>query len=130
MGTTISTDTLTKIKYLCQLPPSTPIFCSTQKPDIHITVEHFRDLVSYVNETNNAIILLYLELLHFSGQATYMTTYFLPKLKQHGWRYVSRFFSSSQSGYRSRKIDRPHKTGEKAIMIPLFVADTHGVALV
>jgi hypothetical protein len=128
--TTISTNTLTKIKNLCQLPPSTPIFRSTRKPDLHITVEHLRDLVSHGNETNDAIILLYLELLCYNSQATYMTTYFLPKLKQQGWRYVSRFFSSSQSGYRSRKIDRPHKTGEKAIMIPLFVADTHWVALV
>jgi hypothetical protein len=130
LGTTISTNTLIKIKNLCQLPPSTPIFRSTRKPDLHITVEHLRDLVSYGNETNDAIILLYLELLCYNSQATYMTTYFLPKLKQQGWRYVSRFFSSSLSGYRSRKIDRPHKTGEKAIMIPLFVADTHWVALV
>lgn len=121
---------LESIKTICNFPPEIQILRSTHKPNISIMVGHMQDLVSYGSETNDAILTLYLELLCSNGHATYMSTAFWPHMQQYGWNHVQQYFATSQTGYYSRKIDRPYKTGEPKIMIPLFIHGTHWVALV
>jgi hypothetical protein len=128
--TTLSPNILSVIKEACNLPPTLPILRSTYKRNTYITVKHLRDFISYGVETSDAIITLYMDMLCNDGQATYLHPSFLPRLRQHGWRVVSRSFASSSQGYYARKLDRPNKTGEQVIMIPLFVDNNHWIALV
>ncbi len=129
LSTSIPPEVLTRITELCSFPPDTKILQSTRKSTIFFTTGNLQDLVSYGAEMNDAIFSLYLELLCSTGNTTYMTMAFWPHLKQYGWHKVQRYFASSHSGFHARKIDRPHKTGESAIMIPLFIQGIHWVAL-
>lgn len=130
LSTSIPSEILSRITELCSIPSDTKILRSTRKSTISITTGNLQDLVSYGAETNDAIFSLYLELLCSTGNVTYMNTAFWPHLKQYGWHKVQRYFASSHSGFHARKVDRPHKTGENAIMIPLFIQGIHWVALV
>lgn len=114
---------------LCQLHPNQTVLRIAKRKDIGIRTIHLRNLITYGQFTSDAVISLYLEGFCHQHRLTYLTSFFIPHLKTHGWTKVRTYFANHQRAH-SRRIDRPRLSGEPTILIPSFIHNNHWVALV
>lgn len=125
----IGDETPHTIKNLCQQSPTTPFRRSTKRNSVEITIKHLQELISYGQEVNDHIMYLYLEMVcHI--QCAFLYTDFIPRLKQTGWTDAKRYFANPNRRNRSRAPEKPNKTGERAILIPAFINDSHWTGIV
>jgi hypothetical protein len=125
----IQEDTLKQIYDICQLPPSHPILRTSNNKRIELSVKDLQDVVSYGSEINDTIVIFFLELICHPLNITFLYPDFLPRLRQHGWSDLLRYFANPQRRTKARSIYRPDKAGEPTILIPLHVQNSHWIAL-
>jgi hypothetical protein len=71
-----------------------------------------------------------MELLCSTYDICYLPMDFIPRLKQHGWTEVKRFFVQHNRYNKGRSICRPNLQTEPTIIIPAFLHNSHWAGLV
>jgi hypothetical protein len=127
--TNISQTNINILLRSCQLHPNQTVLRIAKRKDICIRTNHLRNFITYGQLTSDAVISLYLEGFCHQHRLTYLTSFFIPHLKTHGWTKVRTYFANHQKAH-SRRIDRPKVSGEPTILIPSFIHNNHWVALV
>jgi hypothetical protein len=69
------------------------ILQAAPNPDIHLTVEGLRNLVTYNTMIYHKILILSLENICNTTGSKYLDPSFLPQLRDHGWSGVQHYFS-------------------------------------
>jgi hypothetical protein len=136
---TIKTSPIIRVSILTRFPTTSTgnqRFCcnvviaySKQRPEIVITSQDLRNLISHGKSTNDQTIYLFLEILCKSLKYTFLTEKFYTLLKRNGWQQVKRFFAQNK-GSKGRSTFRPSISGEPAIAIPCFIYGCHWIAVV
>jgi len=78
---------------------------------------------------NQQILKLYLHLLAYHCNITFLDPGFFPALRDQGCSAVKSWFALQNRRRSPRSDSRPHLTGESVIAIPCFVHDCHWVAV-
>ncbi len=115
---------LEPIKLAVHQWPTTTIAKSAATPDIHITTRDMRDLLTYGTPIYHELLVLSLEALCTTYDATYLDPSFYPTLETQGYSSIlNRFAPTGHSSVTRPSLDH------HSIALPLHINGNHWAAL-
>jgi len=119
----ISQSSQEAIQKLAQDHPASILLCHTYYPNITLTSQCFRDLLTHNSLKGDNGIVLFLEIFCTYHSITYLSPYFLTVLQRdNSWASVTKWFAKESN---ICSTDAPLESREPSVLIPCHVNGNH-----